>query len=101
MLTVIGLFILYFYAEEINPQLIFEEDHPAEEVKINGRVEKLRESQKAIFLQVSGEISEIVDVVVFKDQSLYITEGDLIEIVGRVENYQGKQEIIAETVNIK
>ena len=99
----IGLTILFFYSESINLNRIYqiEEDNLQEQVIAEGEIEKITQTDNVIFLKLKALREEQMDVIVFEDEDLYLNEGDLIEISGMTEEYNGKKEIIASRVILK
>ena len=100
---IIGLVFLLLYAGEVNLDAAENiEDIPEEQiVKIKGRVTNLKTSDKAIFLEVEGEVIQKNQVLAFTDSDLYLQEGDYVEISGMVEEYNGEKEIIASQIIVK
>ena len=100
---ILGLSFLYIYAEEV--QLPVENNieyiSPSEKIRIEGVLTKLSQSEKVMFLQVQGERIEQLDVVFFPKEEIFLHQGDMVEIQGTVEEFQGKKEIIAEEIIIK
>jgi hypothetical protein len=101
--TVIGLIILYLYAEEIklNSLHSLDENPAAEKVILTGTVKKISMRDKATFLELWGEKVEKTDVIIFNDADVYLEENDEVEITGTVEDYNGKKEVIASKVVLK
>ena len=102
--SVLGLLILFFISsyipiQEINIDRIDEMDI-GEPVKIYGEILKVGESDKVLFLQIGQEKIEKVEVILFKDSDFDLKEGNYVEIIGEIDDYQGKREIIAHTVKI-
>lgn len=96
----LGALLLYFISSGIDLEAvkglggIMEE----EEIKINGIVGKVVEKEKVAFLEVLNEKIEKVNVVLFKDEKISLSEGDYVEILGTVEEYEGKKEVIGNKV---
>lgn len=101
--VIIGLMMIYGYAGkvELKPNLDLETMPVDKEIKIRGEITSLRIHDQAIFLEIAGEKVETVDVVLFNDHNIFLEEGDYIEINGKVEEYNGRKEIIAEKVVVK
>ena len=57
--------------------------------------------EKVIFIELTGERTETVDVIVFPDSDIFVNEGDYIELSGTIEEYEGKKEIIANNIVLK
>ena len=50
---------------------------------------------------MAGERIETMDVVVFPEEEIFLTEGAYVKISGMVEEYQGKKELIASKIVMK
>jgi transcriptional antiterminator len=103
LLTVIGLLFLFFYTENVNLEAVERIDTalPEETVKMVGLITKLTVKENVVFITLEGQRTEKVDVVLFPDHELFLNEGDYIEILGTVEEYKGKKEIIASSITLK
>lgn len=98
-----GLIFLFFYAEEVELKSVarIDSELPEEEVRISGRISRLSDHDKVMFLELQGERIETIDVILFKEEDLFLHEGDYVEITGTVEEYEGKKEVIASKVVLK
>ncbi|PIN74977.1 hypothetical protein COV17_04355 [Candidatus Woesearchaeota archaeon CG10_big_fil_rev_8_21_14_0_10_36_11] len=103
VVTLLGLSFLFFYAEEFTLEIVDRIDTiPAEEkVRIAGTVTRLSTFENVIFIEVEGQRTETMDIIVFNDENLYIKEGSYVDITGVVEEYEGKKEVIAESIEVK
>src|SRR3989344_4088476 len=101
--TVIGILILLFILDRIslsNSNLSnITKDNLDENIKIKAELVKITETPGLYILTVR-DFSGIMTVIVFKDESLELKEGDVLEIEGRVTSYNGKLEIIAKKITI-
>jgi len=70
-------------------------------VRIAGIITRLHQAEKAYFLQVEGQETTTMDIIFFPNEDIFIEEGDYVEVIGDVEEYQGKKEVIATRVTIK
>lgn len=101
--TILGLVILYLYAEEVNLAVLESPEQWKEQqtVSIQGRVEKLHVSEKAIFVTIQGQRIDTVDAIVFTEKPIFLKEGDFVEVTGTVEEYKGTKEIIADEIVVR
>jgi len=101
--VILGLFFLFLYAEEFDAQVVeqLEMIPPEEEVMIKGIITKMSRYDTTVFLEVAGERIETMDVVVFPEEEIFLTEGAYVKISGMVEEYQGKKELIASKIVMK
>ncbi|MAG08640.1 hypothetical protein CMO89_04150 [Candidatus Woesearchaeota archaeon] len=71
-------------------------------VKVLGKVSRITELDKVTFLDVSQPVT--TKIVIFrekeKDEALDLEQDDYIEIIGKVEDYEGEMEIIADRIRI-
>jgi DNA/RNA endonuclease YhcR with UshA esterase domain len=102
-ITIIGLSFLFLYSEEIDLREIASIDTqlPEEIVTMQGIVQKVQPSDKVLFMNVAGQRTENVDVILFTEENIYVKKGDSVEISGTVEEYKGKKEIIANKIRLK
>ena len=101
--VILGLFFLFLYVEEFDAQVVeqLEMIPPEEEVMIKGIITKMSRYDTTVFLEVAGERIETMDVVVFPEEEIFLTEGAYVKISGMVEEYQGKKELIASKIVMK
>lgn len=101
--TVLGLLVLFFYAQDVKLDVVDQIDNlpSSEDVRIQGVITKLTKKDTVYFLTVEGQRPEIMDVVLFPDRDIYLQEGNFVYVQGTVEEYNGKKEIIAEEIAIK
>lgn len=102
VVMIIGLSILYFYSEEISLEPVESIDtiELEEEVSLRGKVSSVSDYDTVIFIELNAEIEEVTDVILFKDEDIYLSEGDYVEIEGTVEEYEGEREIIANSITL-
>ena len=101
--TLLGIFVLYVISgnikikelslDEINDEAI------GNMVKVLGKVESVTELDKVTFIDVSQPST--AKVVIFRekdDNALGLEDNDYVEIIGKIEDYEGEMEIIAERI---
>lgn len=100
IMVLLGLTFLYFYAEEVELPTAERLDNllPEEKVQVQGIISRVSQQEKVAFIELQGERVETMKVVLFPNEDLYLQEGDYVEIVGTVEEYQGKKEVIASKI---
>lgn len=99
--ALIGILILFFLSEHfINVDEVsiekLDELNEGTDVKIKGIVRRLTDLEKIAILDISQPKS--VTVILFKEGNLTIKEGDYIQVVGEIEEYEGKMELIANEI---
>lgn len=103
--SVIGVVLLFFISSQLSvgEQVISQLDELPEgkEVEVTGVVLRVSDTEKVMFLEIAEEKIEDVTVVLFKDGKVDVKEGDVVTIVGSLEEYQGKKEIIGNRVEVK
>ncbi len=103
IVTILGLSFLFVYAQSFDLRLVpdLEMTSPSEKVAMKGTVKNLKVTDKAIFFELEGEKIVHTDVILFADESIYLREGDHVELTGQVEEYKGEKEVIAEKIVLK
>ena len=100
--SIFGLFILFIFSDNISISekdiSKIEDEKIGSDVKVIGRVSKVTNTDKVVFLEIYQEKIEEVTVVLFKDQNITLTPGMRVEITGSIEDYDGKVEIIGNKV---
>lgn len=102
--SLIGILILFITSQSISVQektisRITIED-AGNKVKIKGSVEKVIDTEKVTIINVMQP--QDLDVVLFKEtnETFDIQKDDFIEVIGKIEEYQGKLEVIGQRVRI-
>ena len=104
--SLVGLVVLFFVSEKIEVEEIdvgkITSTDIGKEVRVIGRVERISDTEKVMFLEVGQEKVETVSVVLFKeDRGIRLKEGDYIELLGEVDDYKGEINIIANAVKVR
>jgi len=101
--TVIGLIVLYIIAGkmEINETTInrITSGMSDDDVIVKGSVSRVTDKENIMIIEL--EKKEKLSVVMFKQNYpgfIDLSKGDYIEVTGKVEDYNGEKEIIAENV---
>lgn len=101
--SVLGIMLLFLLSsKEIVGELQIgrlDETYLEQNVRITGTIQRFSEYEKIAYLNITQENS--VKVVIFKkpDQEFNFTQGDKVEILGKVDEYNGLQ-IIANYIKI-
>ncbi|MEK6863546.1 MAG: hypothetical protein AABW53_02515 [Nanoarchaeota archaeon] len=100
---IIGLAFLFFYSQSFDFSL---SSDPAalkstEKVLMKGQVKNLKVTDKAVFFELEGEKVITTDVILFPENSIYLQEGDYVEINGQMEEYKGEDELVADKIILK
>ena len=99
--TVLGLIILYFVSSGISAPVVEHFDVDNEEVKVEGSIVKMVDRDNVKFISIDGCKEEMLELVVFSDEDIYVKEGDYISATGTIEEYKGKKELIVEELSIR
>ena len=100
--SLLGLVILYFISAKIDvkdykPSRLNE--NIGDDVKLTGTIAKISQNDNVAFLEVNYQNPVIV--VLFTDnENLSLKIDDTIEVVGEVQEYKGKNEIIAQKIRV-
>ena len=100
VIALIGLAFLFIYAGSIDLKAInnLDEALPEDEIKLTGKITRLSLNDKVAFIELEGNQVIKTDVVLFADHDVYLEEGDYVEIIGTVEEYNNEKEIIANKI---
>jgi len=103
---VVGIFLLYTFSKNFTPRELrineVTKEHLGETIAVSGRIAKVYRSKKGhIFLELE-DMGEKLSVVVFsnlartlpKDVKFRLKEGNWLRVVGKVQEYKGRLEII-------
>ena len=103
IITVLGLSFLLVYGQSLDLEATadLETSIAAEKVAMKGTVKNLKVTDKAVFFELEGEKIVSTDIILFPESSIYLREGDHVELTGQVEDYKGKKELIAEKVVLR
>jgi DNA/RNA endonuclease YhcR with UshA esterase domain len=99
-----GLLALYLlnYNFELNEKNVdkITIDNKDEFVKLSGTARKIVDAGNVIILEL--EQSNEIKVVLFKEAEtkVSIKEGDILEVFGKVDEYGGQMEIIADRIRV-
>lgn len=98
--SLIGLIVLFLLASNItvddkNIDKITMGDID-QSVQIKGIVTKVTNREKVMFLEISEKAK--INALLFKKGNITIEKGDLIEIKGKVDEYQGKPQLIINEI---
>ena len=100
--SLVGLVILYFISSKIDladykPSNL--NKNIGENVKLAGTVTKVTDKGEVVFIEVNRQAP--ITVVLFTDEdNLKLNNGDDIEVIGEVQEYKGKNEIIAQKIRV-
>ena len=99
LVAIIGLISLYFVSQNINVDDYTSGSNDGEDVAVKGKISKITDSGKVVFLEV--QFDEKAAVIVFSNNStLSLAQGDNVEIIGKVQRFEGKNQIIARTIKV-
>ncbi len=102
--SLVGLIILYFFSGriEIDESSIAKIDRTdvGDFVKVKGKISKINDNENYIVLQI--EEPKTISVIFFKDVNMNVSVNvqDEVEILGKVSEFKGKQQIIADRIRI-
>ena len=100
--SLIGLIALYFISARIDikdykPNVF--NRNIGDDVNLKGTITKISDKGNVVFIDVSQQNS--VPVVLFRDNdNLNLKKGDNVEVIGKVQEYNGKPEIVANKVMV-
>lgn len=100
--SVVGIVLLFLVSEniEIDEKAIdkINMDNIGDYVKIKGQLSKIIDTESVMILTIQ-QPSQIT-VVLFKKRPIELREGNYVEVIGKIEDYEGKTEIIADKIRV-
>ena len=104
IMSLLGLLSMYLISDNIEiKEKNIEKitlDNKDEFVKLRGIVNKVIDTEKVTIMEITQP--QQITVVLFKNENktMPIQEGNEVEIIGKVYEYEGKLEIIADSLSI-
>ena len=100
--SLLGLIILYFISAKIDvkdyrPSQLNE--NVGDDVKLIGTIKKISQNDDVAFLEVDYQ-SPVIVVLFTDNENLSLKVDDTIEVFGEVQEYKGKNEIIAQKIRV-
>ena len=97
-----GLVLLYFISIKIEvknykPNIL--NKNVGDDVKFEGTVTKITDRGNVVFINVNQQ-SPVIVVLFTDENNLKLNNGDNVEIIGKVQEYNGKNEIIAQKIRV-
>lgn len=100
--SLIGILILLFISSklEVNEKTIsnIDETDIGSSLKIDGVITNIRKTNTVTFIDIAQ--LEEMKVVVFNEE-IDLNRGDYVEITGKIEEYKGSTELIADKIILK
>ena len=100
--TILGLMFLFIYSQTLDLKQVEQLDQAFlnQQIKIKGVIEGITETEKATFLKVSGHNVEQFNIIFFPEEAVSLKTGEVVEISGKVTEYNGKKEIVADEIKV-
>ena len=99
--SVIGIFIIFIFADRLEPSIIkisdISDSMIDQSVKIQGKIVSLRNSPSVSILDIDDG-SGSIKVVAFDDEYSSLANGYSIEVFGEIKDYKGTLEIEAKRI---
>lgn len=98
--SIIGIFIIFIFADRLEPSLIsiseVSESLVDQSVKIQGKVVSVRNTPTVSIFDVKDD-SGSIKVIIFENSAF--SKGQAVEILGAVKEYKGSLEIEAKKIS--
>jgi len=100
--SLVGLVALFFISQKIElkdykPNFL-NNKNVGDSVNLSGKISKVTAGNNVVFIELIQQVP--VSVVVFTDKNVNLNENDFVEISGKIQEYNGKEEIIADKIKI-
>ncbi|MBW2980996.1 hypothetical protein KY360_06280 [Candidatus Woesearchaeota archaeon] len=100
--SLVGVTVLFFISEfiEVEERDIDEItiDDLDKNVKIIGTVSKVVDTDKVVIMDITQP--QKLKVMLFKDEEINLKKGNYIEVLGKVQEYEGELEIIGDRIRL-
>ena len=97
-----GIAVLYFVSTKIdvkNYNPIKLNENIGDDVKLQGTIAKMTDTGNVVFIEINQQNPATI-VLFTEDDNLKLKNGDSVEISGKVQEYNGKNEIIANRIRV-
>ncbi|MFH1398548.1 MAG: OB-fold nucleic acid binding domain-containing protein [Candidatus Woesearchaeota archaeon] len=94
--AIVGLVSLFFVSLLSKPNNKEIGQLETGDVRFTGVVADLTDKEKVAYLTLAQPV--YTKVIVFKNQQLKLAKGDFVVVSGELREYEGKHEIIADTI---
>ncbi|HLC95980.1 MAG TPA: OB-fold nucleic acid binding domain-containing protein [Candidatus Nanoarchaeia archaeon] len=99
-ISLVGMAALFFVSSSIDASertiSQIDSDDLGDDVKLVGRISKISQTGSVSFLELTQPST--MDVIVFNKENMTLNEGDYVEIIGEIDDYEGKLEIIGQRI---
>ncbi len=99
--SLVGLVALFFISQRIELKDYkpdFLNKNIGESVNLSGKISKITAGNNVVLIELSQQVP--VSVVVFTDKNINLNENNFVEIRGKIQEYNGKEEIIADKIKV-
>lgn len=100
--SLVGVLILFFISDNVEPKekaiSKIEMEAVGEDIKLKGYVSKITDLEKVMFVEITQP--EKITVVLFKKDNITLYEGSYVEVLGEIDEYSGKMEVIGNRVRV-
>lgn len=99
--SIIGIFIIFVFANRLEPSLINISEISSslvdQSVKVQGKIVSIKNSPSVLIFDVKDDTGS-VKVVVFDKKNLDLNKNQLVEVLGVVKEYKGSLEVEAKNI---
>ena len=83
--------------KDYKPNLVNE--NIGDDVRLEGIVAKISDKGSVVFVEVNQQ-NPVAVVLFTDDDNINLKNGDSVEVIGEVQEYNGKNEIIAQKIRV-
>lgn len=100
--SLVGLVALFFISQRIELKdyrpAFLNNKNIGDSVNLSGKISRITTGNNVVFIELSQQVP--VSVVVFTDKNINLNENNFVEISGKIQEYNGKEEIIADKIKV-
>ncbi len=100
--SLVGVCILFFISDNVDVKekaiSKIEMESIGEDIKLKGYISGITDLEKVMFVEITQP--EKITVVLFKKSNITLDKGDYVEILGEIDEYGGKMQVIGNRVRV-
>ena len=104
IIALIGILSLIYISEKVQPPFLkinnITKEYTDRQIITLGKIENIRETPGLYLINIEDETDTITIVVFKQDQQLNLSINQNIQITGKVQDYNGQLEVIADEINV-
>lgn len=97
--SLVGLAALFFISRSLEIDNYKPGLGAGSDVKVSGKIQEISARDGVAFITLDYETP--IEIVLFTKETVGLKENDYVEVTGKIDEYRGKEEIIAQKIVVK